>query len=464
MKDLGAATAYAYAVEEGYTGTEEEFAALMADFTTAAETATAAAEAAEAAAASLTVDDELDDESTNPVQNAVITNELSTVKDGLTAVESDVTDLKEDLEDLEETVSQLGGLSDDVKQALLQIAEKIAYIDEDGQDYYDDLYDALYPPADLVSISAVYTQSGTVYDTDSLDTLKADLVVTAHMSDQTTRTVTEYTLSGTLAEGTSVVTVAYGGKTTTFNVTVSHASDPSERWTDGVAYDPEIIAGEYYEKGTGAIKTYTGWDRTDYMPCKNAQIIDVPAIPQIEDSVIGNNAFFDANHNVVRHTIIALKNHTSTHRVPSNAAYFGVSTESDALATCVAGGITPYAPKSVSNMDGWANGVAYADLTIVQDSYITNSGVIQSYAGWDRTDYVPCNGLYSITFPPLPQNDGTVDYCGFYYKDKAFCKKITLSKNANSTITVPNGAYYFIISSERAALASCIGGGIVPNT
>lgn len=93
MKDLGAATAYAYAVEEGYTGTEEEFAALMADFTTAAETATAAAEAAEAAAASLTVDDELDDESTNPVQNAVITNELSTVKDGLNDVNETLADI-----------------------------------------------------------------------------------------------------------------------------------------------------------------------------------------------------------------------------------------------------------------------------------------------------------------------------------------------------------------------------------
>lgn len=114
-----------------------------------------------------------------------------------------------------------GGLTEDVKQALLQIAEKIAYIDDQGQDYYDALYNALYPPADLVSISAVYTQSGTVYDTDTLDSLKANLVVTAHMSDQTTRTVTEYTLSGTLTEGTSTITVTYGGKTTTFTVTVT---------------------------------------------------------------------------------------------------------------------------------------------------------------------------------------------------------------------------------------------------
>ena len=113
------------------------------------------------------------------------------------------------------------GLSDGAKQALLALLEKVAYIDENGQTYYDALETALYPPANLVSISAVYTQRLAVYDTASLDDLKADLVVTAHMDDGTTRTATEYTLSGTLAEGTSTITVHYGGKTTTFNVVVS---------------------------------------------------------------------------------------------------------------------------------------------------------------------------------------------------------------------------------------------------
>ena len=77
--------------------------------------------------------------------------------------------------------------------------------------------------ATLVSISAVYTQSGTVYDIDSLDSLKSDLVVTAHWDNNTTSTVAsaDYTLSGTLTEGTSTITVSYSGKTTTFNVTVS---------------------------------------------------------------------------------------------------------------------------------------------------------------------------------------------------------------------------------------------------
>ena len=46
IKDLGAVSAYAYAVEKGYTGTEEEFATLMASYATVAEEAAESAESA----------------------------------------------------------------------------------------------------------------------------------------------------------------------------------------------------------------------------------------------------------------------------------------------------------------------------------------------------------------------------------------------------------------------------------
>ena len=201
------------------------------------------------------------------------------------------------------------GLTDDVKTALLQIAQKVAYIDANGQDYYDDLYDALYSSTtrsvllvlshvsssnsqstvevgdsytttltastnytlnsvsvtmggvDITStayssgtvsipsvtgnivitasavlaaqsITAVYTQSGTVYDTDTLDSLKPDLVVTANYSGGTSETIpaSDYTLSGTLTVGTSTITVTYAGLTTTFNVTVTHMDNSIISW------------------------------------------------------------------------------------------------------------------------------------------------------------------------------------------------------------------------------------------
>ena len=114
------------------------------------------------------------------------------------------------------------GLSDDIKAAILNCFENVAWINDDGQDYYDALEFALYPPDNISSISAVFNQGQTVvYDTDSLDVLRPMLTVTANYADETSETVTDYTLSGVLTVGTSTITVAYGGKTTTISVTVS---------------------------------------------------------------------------------------------------------------------------------------------------------------------------------------------------------------------------------------------------
>lgn len=110
------------------------------------------------------------------------------------------------------------GLTDDVKRDLLDCFNHVIWDDDQGPERIQRLYDDLYP---LSYITAVYAQSGTVYDTDSLDSLKSDLVVTAHYQDGTSETVSDYTLSGTLSVGTSVITVEYREKTATFTVTVT---------------------------------------------------------------------------------------------------------------------------------------------------------------------------------------------------------------------------------------------------
>lgn len=167
---------------------------------------------------------------------------------------AEIINVELEQESILETLSELAvnvGISDEIKQALLQCFEHVAWVDDEGQTYYDALYDALYPPVDLSSISCVYTQSGTVYDTDTLDSLKSDLVVTAHYSDQSTQTITTYTLSGTLAEGTSTITVSYLGKTTTFNVTVTPAIQWDIDW-DYTKGDPTNYGFASSVSGTGA--------------------------------------------------------------------------------------------------------------------------------------------------------------------------------------------------------------------
>ena len=117
----------------------------------------------------------------------------------------------------------LNGITEDIKQALLNLFAHVAYIDADSQTYVDALEEAMYPATNLTSISASFNQgTNVIYDTASLDDLEQYLTVIANYIDSTHKTISNYTLSGTLTEGTSTITVSYEGFTDTFNVTVSH--------------------------------------------------------------------------------------------------------------------------------------------------------------------------------------------------------------------------------------------------
>ena len=113
-----------------------------------------------------------------------------------------------------------------VKAALLACFEGVAWTDEHGQSRYDELEAALF--SHPVSIAASFNPgSSVIYDTDCLDDLKQFLTVTATYENGAVKNVYGYTLTGSMAEGTNTITVIYGGKTTTFTVTVT-AYLPSE--------------------------------------------------------------------------------------------------------------------------------------------------------------------------------------------------------------------------------------------
>lgn len=82
----------------------------------------------------------------------------------------------------------------------------------------------------LLRINAVYTQTETVYDNTPLDDLKTDLVVTAYYQGGGSRVIDDYTLSGTLEVGSSVITVSYKGKTDTITVEVSSSVTYLYKW------------------------------------------------------------------------------------------------------------------------------------------------------------------------------------------------------------------------------------------
>lgn len=98
----------------------------------------------------------------------------------------------------------------------------------------------------LHSITANYT-GGSVSAGTSLDNLKSNLTVTAHMSDGSTQSVSSYTLSGTINVGANTITVTYSGKTTTFSVT----------GTEVVSAPFESSTGKFTYVSTTYVKSYT---------------------------------------------------------------------------------------------------------------------------------------------------------------------------------------------------------------
>lgn len=84
-----------------------------------------------------------------------------------------------------------------------------------------EIYEVKAPPKQI-DISVQFIQgSTTVYADSTLDSLKSMLIVNKVFDDESVEKTNDYTLSGTLTVGTSVITVTSGTYTKTFNVIVS---------------------------------------------------------------------------------------------------------------------------------------------------------------------------------------------------------------------------------------------------
>ena len=114
----------------------------------------------------------------------------------------------------------------------------------------------------LTEINANYTGTMTIYPDTPLDNLKSGLTVTATYSNNTSNilSATDYTLSGTLTEGTSTITVTHRDKTATFTVKIPTESPSMQVYKNDKTslYDGEnldfYIQGDTDKKITATIR------------------------------------------------------------------------------------------------------------------------------------------------------------------------------------------------------------------
>lgn len=119
--------------------------------------------------------------------------------------------------------------------------------------------------ATLESLDVTFTQGDTtIYQSTPLNDLKQYLVVVAVYSDGSRRSVTSYTLEGTLVTGTSNITVKFNDKSATFAVVVTE--DSYETTIDGSvdAYTGKILnqSGELLTSANFFVSPYIELDPT----------------------------------------------------------------------------------------------------------------------------------------------------------------------------------------------------------
>lgn len=123
IKDLGAVSAYAYAVEKGYTGTEAEFAELMADY---AEVGQRAEDAAESALNSKTAAQTAATTATNKASEATTAAQTATTKAGEASQSaSDANTAKEEAVTAKTAAETAQGKAEDAQAAAERVAESI---------------------------------------------------------------------------------------------------------------------------------------------------------------------------------------------------------------------------------------------------------------------------------------------------------------------------------------------------
>lgn len=206
------------------------------------------------------------------------------------------------------------GLTTEQVNALNEMFKVCAYIKEDVSTEYGAFKTAFgidggtVPTKTLQSISATYT-GGNVTVGTSVNSLTG-ITVKANYSDGSQENVTNYTLSGNITEGNNTITVSYEGLTTTFIVVGIPESTGGEEtnvsnettWTDGVAYTYTAVDGSYVENN-GTLTDYASWSRTPYLYCKGASKLRVKALvpsSQYNGGNGGYNCFYDENKNFIQ--------------------------------------------------------------------------------------------------------------------------------------------------------------------
>lgn len=291
--------------------------------------------------------------------------------------------------------------------------------------------------ATLSSISASYSQGGRViYPSTDLVDLKIGLNVTGTYSDGTTQALTDYTLSGNLTVGTSIITVTYKDKNCTFSVTVSAESGGGGDVVGGLqpilAYDFRTGSlNETTGNGTAAVLSNTGTQFTS-----NGLHLTANGLATITSDILGvyESYTFEMSFNIDRYAnyqMITTMNEQMSKNSPNK---FGVNTDA-----AIANGKLNF--QTIS-------GDAYGDANFNNVNYQTMTHYIFTYDLETNVKKVYMNGelLTTITLKTGYQPETTASINKLYLGNK-----FNQPDYMGTTIGITNYYSNHVVTDEEAS-------------
>ena len=282
------------------------------------------------------------------------------------------------------------------------------------------------PVVTLTRISATYSGGSVPVGTAVTDL--TGIVVTAHYSDGSTETVTGYTLSGTIAEGSNTVTVNYGGETATF--TVTGIVEQASAWEDG------------YFTTSGTIQqadTYMYYK--EYLPIAPGQKCYIYNTNNKWKSWESQYAFYDENKNFMTRAVSNVNSMLLNGRIVSHA---GSAPDGAAYIRCSSANMTLYqntAEVSINEIPEVH--IPFEDVEWYADKYVNADGTIGTEGGCAVSDFVSVEPNTTYKFGNTNGSWSSNWFgIGFYRADGTF-----ISRGSSAQFTTPSDAKYVRLSA-----------------
>lgn len=338
----------------------------------------------------------------------------------------------------------LGGMSATSANLLIMILRNATYT-TDQSDNIDALAAALSgevvnpdvpdepeePEVTLVGISAEYTGGDVVVGT-ALNELTGISVIATY-SDDSTATVTDYTLTGEITEGENTVTVTYEGLTAVFAV-IGYV-ETSYPFTPGEPYAITWTSGYKVDNSTGADATDSGMAVSDYLPCEGASAFEVGTGLYLNYGLF----FYDSDKNFL--------GRNGNQNFPGNgyaidmkypAAYVRAQKRTSATSGYT---VTPVMYPVLTDSTPWEAGVTY-NGDMAPGSLSTSTGA-ENNSSWYRSGFILCYGATTLSI--LPYDAGFRASVCWYDSQRNFISGATT--NGHAADAVPENAYYFRFAS-----------------